>query len=342
MLYFLFTLLSLASLITVNARNKKLCNIFLVCIYCLLVYVATWRPETMPDIDNYKNSFILGGSEHYEPGFQWILEIVRSNTSDFRVFLLIIAMISVGLNIAAIAKYANFKTLSLLFYISYCFILHDMIQIRCAIAAALFIFAIPEIKKKRPFRFFVIVAICVLFHYSSIAFIPLYFINSQSLNKKIYYWLIPASYALVFIGVALGYMVRHIPLPMIQTIVTMYDAQLAMGEGNNINIFNSILLIRILLIYILLFYSRKLSKNNSFFILWLKIYIFSVVVYILCSDIPVMSFRLSELYQSIEYLLIPMIVYASPLRERIYSKMILIIVAGIFLYSNAIYNHLLS
>ena len=50
-------------------------------------------------------------------------------------------------------------------------------------------------------------------------------------------------------------------------------------------------------------------------VLWVKMYAISIASLVLLSDVPVMSFRISELYQIVEILLIPTIILIPSYRK---------------------------
>lgn len=287
--------------------------VFTLFVEIALILISTYRSENINDYANYAEAFLMGGSNHNEPGFEFLTKIIRANTDSFLFFLFLIASIAVTLNIIAISKFSNLIPLSLLIYVANNYILHDMIQIRCGIACGVFLFAVPFIYKRSFIKYFLIICICILFHYSSIAFLPLYFINSKKIRYKIYVSFIPIAFIACLFGLRIGNLAGLIPIPEFQALWRMYGNSLVNGvDISQINIFNFSILIRVILTIILLLNSSSLITYNKYFIIWVKIYTFSIIAFLICSDIPVIAFRVSELYQCIEFLLLPLIIYTIP------------------------------
>lgn len=73
----------------------------------------------------------------------------------------------------------------------------------------------------------------------------------------------------------------------------------------------------------------------------MKIYAISIVTLVLFSSVPVIAFRVSELYQVVEIVLIPMAMYA--LRGNVYFKRTILFIIGLaFLFMNIFYLELLK
>lgn len=340
----LFTLFSLSSLSVQKIANKN--QLALVVIVCeiILVLLATFRSPLMPDYCNYEEAFLFGGYgyERVEPGFKLLIDVVRNQTTSIVFFMFIIAVISISLNIVAIFKMSTSVALSLLFYISNNYLLHDLIQIRCAIAAGIFVLSIQYILNRRPLYYFLLIFIACFFHISSVILFPLYFLKGNNINKTNYLILISLSFILCFIGLKMGALASIIPVPSIQTLWSAYEAT---QEGANstmgVNIFNIAFLLRVIVCLAILMKIKEITKYNKYSIIWIKIYCISIASFLLCSDVPVMAFRISELLQSIEFLLFPLIIYITHRKQRIIGKIIAISIAFIFFSLNVFYVKLI-
>lgn len=137
--FIIFFLTSWLSLLT-NLSNKFEKNILVLSIYSLCVVIAVYRPYEMPDYAVYYNAFIHYKLERAEIGYLTLMHTIRSFSENFHLLLFIMASISVAIKIAAIKRFSNYILLSLSVYISNIYILHDMIQMRAAIASGLLLF----------------------------------------------------------------------------------------------------------------------------------------------------------------------------------------------------------
>lgn len=313
-----------------NQSYKRNIPILLL-ITLLLALIATFRPEDMADRDNYISFWNDWGGERFEVGFTFISDTLRLYTHNEYWFFFVFAIISITLKISAICKITPLIWGSLLMYLSNMFILHDMIQMRCAIASGLLLHAIYYLGINKKVKFFIVTFFAILFHYSAIVILPLVFLNIHRIRKFYFICLILLSY---FIGGVLPIetIIGYVPIEGIQSLWMMYDDTV----GEDINIFNAIQLGRTCICLFLLFYIDKIFLYNKYAILLVKIYAISISIFVLLSSVPVIAFRVSELYQIVEIVLIPMLIYTIriPLLIR---RMSVEIIAMVFLLMNILY-----
>lgn len=308
----------------------------------VMVIIITFRDAETPDFDIYSEGFRYGFSKEVEPGYLFLQDLIKRHVGELRVLFCVVGTISVILNLSAIKKMANIIPLSVIFYISNNYILHDMIQIRCAVAAGISLFAIREIYNRRIFRFAALVLIACTFHYSAAAIIPFYWIGTKKINRWFYILLIPTAYLLAWNEVTISNLIDYIPIDIVQQYNSAYrqimDAKLGTLE---VNIYNGLQLLRVAVVLVLLYYSKSLSRHNPLFILWLKFYSISLLIFILFWDYPVVSIRISEFYQIIEFLLFPMLAYTPTIKDFYFRRILVVGVALVFLLINTFYSELL-
>lgn len=337
---FLIAIFSLIfSLPNCNRQVNLLFSRLLPLIWLILVFISAFRPTTMPDYGNYLTGF-RHGFERGEPAFQLIIDFVKYVSSDIRALFALMASVSIGLNLLAIRKWANSIPLSLLFYLSNMYILHDMIQIRCAVAASIFLFTIPYIYNKSIIKFTILVLFAVCFHYSAMAIFPLFALSPNSFKLKIWLSLIPLSYVLVGLGLTVGHFIEQIPIPIIQDFNNRY---ILIMERDGIvapNIFNSLQILRIFVVTLFIIFSKYILPYNKYFCLWIKIYIISMILFVLSSDFPVIAFRISEFYQVVEFLLFPMLIFL-PIKNSFLKRICVPLIALFYLLINTFYLKLL-
>ena len=304
---------------------------FLIFAWIVLSLVAALRPESMADRSGYYDFWRNLGSDRIEQGFVLLKNLVQYFTDNFNVFLFCSAALSIGIKIFAICKFTSLIWGSLLIYISNIFILHDMIQMRCAIASGLLLFAVYSLEKKKIVFFFIISIIAYLFHYSSLAIFPLLFIDRVRYQKVLYIALIGLSY--LFAGaLPIELLISYIPIDGIHNLWIAYSNTV----GEEVNIFNSVQITRVILCILFIINLEKISVYNHGVILLTKIYAISLSLFVLLSSVPVLAFRISELYQVVEIILIPMIVYA--FKGNVFVKRLIVVCVGLcFLLMNIFY-----
>lgn len=336
MIVYILTLFVVLSIITLSSqspnKNKGLVWLF----YILFIGVTLLRSDELPDYKGYYDYFLTGKFERAEFGFKFYINTLKYIITSPELLFLSVALLSVGIKWSAIRKLSTYIWGSLLIYLSYFLILHDMIQIRVAVASGLLLWSTKYLYERNAIKFIVTTIIAILFHTSAIVILPLWFINTKTPQKKIYLWMVPIAYIITIMGYAIGYLIAKVPIAQIQELWLMYEYRMANNEGVDINIFNSLHLMRCFMCTLILFNIDKIAKYCPFAIIWSKIYTISLVAFLLLSDIPVAAFRISELFQIIEILLIPTILLIP--RYRQLGKYLIIVFAGFCLFINIFYN----
>ena len=328
-----FTLFILFSVLFGTSKHEQ--NVkklgFALFFFCLmLTLIAVFRPFDMPDRENYIGYWNGWGGERFEIGFTVVTDTVRKISDGEYWFLFVFSALSIGLKILALARMSSLVWASLLIYVANIFILHDMIQMRCAVASGLLLWAVYYLVNRNSMRFISISILAFLFHYSAIIIFPLWFLNVNRSYKYFYIVLIVVAY-IIRGNFPIADLIQYFPIEGIQNLWEMYEY----SYGNEINVFNSMQLGRVCLCGLLFFYIDEISRYNKYAILLLKIYALSIVAYVLFSSVPVMTFRISEFYQVVEILIIPMIVYV--FKGRKFLKYALVLAFGLSLLLMNIY-----
>ncbi len=326
----LFSVFSILFFVSKRGQRVKSLLFPLLLIWLALALIATFRPEDMPDMENYLWFWNGWGGERFEIGFATITDALQRITTNKYWFLFVFAALSIALKITAICRISPLIWASLLIYIANVFILHDMIQMRAAVASGLLLHAVYYLGNRDSKRFLITSGIAFLFHYSSLIILPLWFLNTKRSYKYFYIGLIALAYIVGGVLPVANWM-QHLPLEGLQNLWAMYENR----EGE-VNIFNTVQLGRTAICVFLLLFIDKVSAYNKYAVLIVKIYAISIAVLVLFSSVPVIAFRVSELYQVVEIALIPMVVYA--VRDNVLLKRIAVFAIGLaFLLMNVFY-----
>ncbi len=292
---------------TLSLRNPKsrLFNI----LFCLILilFVGFRDGENMPDYSNYLEWFQHPGQRGVEESFFLILNSIKSIGAP-KIFLFVIyAAISVSIRYYAIIKYSPLQMFSMAAWFSFILILHEMIQIRAAVASALMLFLIPLIFNKRYIAAFIVIIISFLFHRSALIFILLFFINT----KKDYWWFWTGCYLLILFLYIQGLQ----PLEalginaLIGEEISLIDgeAREIIGEKDLPNMLNAISLIETVTCFLILFRIKKISEIYPMAKIWLKIGFISITIY--GTGIYIISVRLAEMFSTVFIFLMPLVYY---------------------------------
>lgn len=338
MVIFLSVVLGLCSIVSLYPVHRYKVNIFIYLFVGFLLMLAASFREGWADYEtyiDYYNGIVAGQEIIVEISYVWISKLVYILYDDIILLFIIYAVLGVSLKLVAISKLSEFWFLSLIFYISYYFIVQDLIQIRAAVATGFLLLCIIPMytRKLIPFIFFFLCAF--LFHYSAIAILPLWFLSKTKCNTFFWACLIPASYVVFLLGI--NVVIGLIPIPAIQEKILVYQSLQELGKHNDINVFNIKYLLKVVLFYLFLWKSDLLIQHNKYTHLLIKIYGISLFVFPLFASLPILSYRLNELYGIVEIILFPLLILIA--KPRGIAKPI-VIVLGISFF--LMYVHLIS
>ena len=272
----------------------------------LLVFVIIFRGEWLPDYTPYCEAFYHGDSR-----LEIMWGIIRSLTlwtgSPHALFG-IYGAIAVFFTLSGIFRQSKTIVFSILVWLSYLYIIQDMIQIRQGVASALFFYSIRFITEKRWKPFIALNLIGATFHVSAIAVLPLYFINTQKLQSKFYLFLIPLSYCLYFFKLGIVYLIQFIPIDFIQFLWETKSQTLDVTAGVLLFNFRQIAMVSICIF--LWFHIKRILAFYPSCIVHLKIFTIAIAVFILLFDVPDIASRINVIYTSAEIIAIPAAMYA--------------------------------
>lgn len=258
---------------------------------------------------------------------------VYSYASVFVIF----ALLGVGFKFIAIERYSPLPLLSVLLYYSNFFLLHEMTQIRIGVATGILLLTIDDIYQKRIGKFLLKIFLASLFHSSSLVFIPAFFINHRSINRVLY--LIILLFA-ILLGVAKGVNVfKVIPsLSNLNSKLAAYDA--LQNQMKEVNLFNIIMMINIILLTLELIFIETVKNISKYSIIIVKVMFFGVVSLYVFSSVPVIAWRVSELFLVISFINITYVYFI--IRPRFISNLIILLIAVIVISLNLLRQGILQ
>ena len=105
----------------------------------VMILIAGLRiPGATPDSDVYESMYYSKATLLVEPSFTLLSDLFLSMSLGVNALFITYAAISVPLRLNAISKLSSFPLLTLSIYISHYYMLHDVVEMRCAVASALF------------------------------------------------------------------------------------------------------------------------------------------------------------------------------------------------------------
>ena len=340
LLFFLLMLITSFSFFD-QEKDIKTFLIYAACVVWLFL-LAGFRPYGVDeDSMNYLSLYYNAESELIEPSFFLISNTVSRVFNDPRGVFVIYAFISVFVKGFSIARLTSLWFLSLAVWISHFYIMQDLTQIRVAVSSGFFLFAIYFLAGKHRWLYLLIVFVSILFHYSSAILLALVFLSNKKLTgimRKILGIVPLVAYVLYFLKVDF---VMLFPIPYIQNKIEIYEALRDSGvAGDEINVFNVAMLLKLVAYYLLLWKYEVVVAYNKYLPILLKIFAVSYFCFVALAFLPVLSFRLSELLGVVDILLIPLLAYAVRPRSAGIA-LVSVYSLGIFLL-NIYYNEYLK
>lgn len=321
--------------IVVNRYSIELFFIGLV-----LIMIAGFRPlQYFHDSDNYlirihSDDNIFDS----EPTF-WIINQFNKYIlgGQDQTFFLIYAALAISIKLIAIRRYSLYPWLSLYLYICLYFLLHEMTQIRVGVAGSLFLLAIPDIANKNSKRYFVKTFFAVIFHYSAIVMVLLYFLKNERVNKKIYFLIPIFGFLIALLSESSIKLFTFLSAILPTFLSDKIIAYLTLKESNiftEINLFSFFTLSLIAIYYFLLMnFDRIETKLNTILV---KLFALQIFVFYAFVSVPVFSGRLSEFLGLNMILLIPNILLM--FKQKAIPLILIILWASIYFKIIAINN----
>lgn len=141
--------------------------------------ITSWKEL----INNFYTVYV--GGEGKDPGYSMFEKLTQIFSTDYQVYLIIIAVCFFVGMASWIYRYSKDPLLSYLIFSSFLFGFYAVTGIRQTLATVLVVFIGTKfIEKRKLFWFLVVVAIAFTIHKSSICFLPFYFLSRMPVNKK--------------------------------------------------------------------------------------------------------------------------------------------------------------
>jgi hypothetical protein len=316
---------------------KKSQKAFYVLTGVLLFFLCAFRDgSVLPDYDNYILYYDTK-TKWVEYSFILIANFVRFYLHNVLFLFIIYAIIGITLKLYVLKELSEFLFFSVLVYIGNYYILHELIQIRVSVSTGFFLLCIKPIYERDWPKFLFFSAIAIFFHYSAVLILPLWFLKKDKLNIYIYIGIILMAYVFYFLQVdILRFIISFMPISYFRE---KYDTYIIFEENKRANVFNYVLLGKLLIYNILVLRHRYIMQNNKYACLLLKMYGLSFVGFVLFARLPTFSGRISGYYGVVEIIIIPMLIYI--FKSKIIGKIGVIAIATANIMTNIFYVQLI-
>ena len=293
------------------------------------VYALSFMFYT-PDIFDF--SFLDKPYGYSEKGFYFLQVIVKTLIDNYQIFFIVVSLITFYFLYKDFKQYSIFPLIGLCAYISRFYIGRGFMQIRSGLAYAILMLSIKYIYEKDWKRYFLIVFIAWTFHRSCIIAIPLYFICNWVHVKK---WHVMVALAFSFVVGIWGQGLVHALVEDNASdinIGTRYiDAggEKTMLEGLGMS--NPMIYFQCIILLAYTFLEKRLAPLNKYYYILRNAYLYSTMILICFCTYKVLSARSSSMYATLEFAIIPSLIYMFNKKNRMLAFLITgIALTGIF------------
>ena len=328
MYYYTIVLLSFLSFLLQDLpvkRKKIYLLVTSLILFVTILFISCFRYNVGTDYNSYKNIFIY--ETPIEPLFGFLIKSVKAIGAGYEVFVLVVFILAFGLKLYVFKKlsFHNGFFLSLMLYCSFYYISYDINAIRQGLALSFILLACYYAYQHQQLKFYLLVILSSLVHYTAIVFIPFYLVLNIRLSKFKAILLCMAS-ALLSVGNVFNILVETITNLLSGSNIAYFIEGYAGAESSILLSFSTIR--RLFFFFLVLFTYDKINADDRLkqIIFWGNL--LSIMLYLICSDVAFFSTRLSSYYRVIECIWLSYFPFVFTIRGNKYIACVLY-----FLYS---------
>lgn len=313
----------------------------------VLVYLILFRDHiNCVDYPGYRGIFYRALDQNLskflngrvEPTY-WLMTKIVQYLFDSNLTMIFILYGLLGLIIKSyvILKESRYPLYSLLIYFSTFFFLHELTQLRVAVAIGFLFVAVMHVKQRSYLIALISYGIGIAFHYSlliALPFLLLYIIFDARLLR----WLSWLFLFLLVSQITFQLMVNIMPSSSLTTRLINYTVNLDRYGNNSFFTIGFVMRICIALFFIIFY--RLDRKTDDPYTIYIGMFFYGMILYLFFSPYPVLYTRLSEILFFSEVLLLPIII--DYFKQRWVPNIALILYISYSMAINVIYHELIN
>lgn len=286
----------------IESKKKELIYFILIAIIAIVFmtrYLVGW------DWYNYYKDF-YNLNFKYEKGYRLFVILVKKIYPNFNFFIGLNSLIDFILIGWIFRKYSPYPIFSLFLYLGISGLSLEVDLLRNVKSILLFLVSLKALKERKIIVFLCLNILGMTFHITSIIYIFLYFILDRDWNKNI----VVGTFILGIIYYCSDYtlivdFLKKINFSKIET----YLAIIPQGKRNIVNIFLLERVILFITVYISSYFINK--KYRKLFLIFENSAYIYIFIFLFCSELSIISIRLSLLFVFSYWLIFPIIVESS-------------------------------
>ena len=272
------------------------------------------------DILNFEYSYEISNF-NMEHGLVILMALVSVFTDDAVIFFLIVATISVGLNVYVITRFGSFVFLGILIYFTNMYFQKDLNQIRVGLASAVVFLSFFVLYKKRIIFHYSLLIIAILIHFSSLVAVSGYFLNKLRFNMNQSLLILVVSVFVSFFGLGM-FLVSF--LPQSGALYQKLSYYIEWSPFNyKIDLIDPVNLKNIFLVIFFIYFYKFFDLRFGWFNFMFNTLLFMTSLRLILSDFAILSARLSAVFSFVDFLLIPLMLLV--VKQRIFGLVLVFI-----------------
>ena len=283
---------------------------------CLVLMCGFKEIGLDPDSENYaqtfQNYYSDKAQESVEFTFIAISAFLNLFTNDAHILFLFYAIIGVSLKLFAFTKFNNSHLFLLLAaYLSYYYVVQDMMQIRTGVMTGMSLLAIKEICNNRRWIALAYIIVGSCFHISGVIMLPFLFLRNKSftlISGSIWSAVVVMALILSSKGGSIMDILQYIPYVGDKMAVYQKAAEAGTAQST-INSFGVFHVASVLLFLYLMLMSKPITSEDNCFPLLMRLYAIGLISYTLLGFIPDLGARASHVFRIVSIMLIADVAY---------------------------------
>ena len=275
--------------------------ILLVSICIALVCIATFKPMTTADAGNYEKFFYFHDNilieTMTEPTYIYLSRIYLSLGFSVIAIFITYALIAIPIKLTLLWKFTPFVFTAMVIYVGIYYPMQDVVQIRCGVATAFLFWTIIPLEKRQYFKAAALLVVATLFHYSSLAFLPILIVGNMEIGKY-WKWILGISIPICILLYIAGFgAFSLVPGGAIEGKLDHYREVSETGADVKYVPYKQItFLAEFTMLYVFIFFYETIHRHCRYAPILIKVLALEMGFLILFADIEVLGKRLHDLF----------------------------------------------